>query len=371
MRIKTYIPLIIVWLLGFGQQNALADESTARSLTIPLCPSGGAQDSAIAASGYVKIGGIDQWLTIRGESCDNPVVLFVHGGPGNPLSPFADDLYGEWASEFTLVQWDQRGAGKTFEANQESGELTMESLNAMRLDMDILVSDGLAVADFLRGALQKDKLIITGGSWGSVLATHIIAKDPGKFYFYVGLSPLVNYHHNVAASYAAVQAKAEAMGDSEAMGKLAQMGPPPWQNPRHFGALRRITRGYEAQVTSPGPEWQPAPAYADQAARDAYYSGEEFSFVKFVGLKGDGMAQRIALDESHTHFEIPVYLIQGEEDLVTLPAITARYFESITAPGKNLVLLEKTGHDPNFAMLAAQLEALRKGGEALKSDKSH
>lgn len=369
MRIKTGLSLIVIWLFGFGLHTARAESSPDNDLTSPLCLSGGAQDSAIEVSGYVKIGGIDQWLTIRGESCGNPVVLFVHGGPGNPLSPFADNLYGEWASEFTLVQWDQRGSGKTFEANQESGELTMESLNAMRLDMDILVSDGLEVADFLRAALHKDKLIITGGSWGSVVATHLIAKDPGKFHFYVGLSPLVNYHRNVAASYAAVQTKAEAMGDSEALETLTKMGPPPWQNPRHFGALRRITRGYEAQATSSAPEWQPAPAYTDQAASDAYYSGEEFSFVKFVGLKGDGMAQRIALDESHTRFEIPVYLIQGEEDLVTLPEITKRYFESIAAPGKSLVVLEKTGHDPNFAMLAAQLEALREGVEALGTHK--
>jgi hypothetical protein len=66
---------------------------------------------------YVKIGGIEQWVTIDGENCANPVVLFVHGGPGNPLSPFMDELYGSWKTQFTLATWDQRLSGRTYSRN--------------------------------------------------------------------------------------------------------------------------------------------------------------------------------------------------------------------------------------------------------------
>lgn len=75
----------------------------------------------IEEEAFVPVGGIEQWITIQGENRDNPVVLFLHGGPGNTLTPFADAIYGGWAGDFTLVQWDQRGAGKTFGRNPPPG----------------------------------------------------------------------------------------------------------------------------------------------------------------------------------------------------------------------------------------------------------
>ncbi len=67
---------------------------------------------SIDEKGYVLVGGIQQWMTIKGANRANPVVLFVHGGPGNPMSQYADALYQEWEKDFTIVQWDQRGIRK-------------------------------------------------------------------------------------------------------------------------------------------------------------------------------------------------------------------------------------------------------------------
>ena len=77
----------------------------------PACASAG---QSVHREGFVPIGGIAQWVTIKGARCGNPVLLFLHGGPGNPMSPFADNLYRGWEQDFTLVQWDQRGAGMTY-----------------------------------------------------------------------------------------------------------------------------------------------------------------------------------------------------------------------------------------------------------------
>lgn len=365
MRAKLYVSFLIVLLYG----NAHAGDSKEETLQPPICRNDAKGNTPIDENGYVRIGGIDQWLTIKGDSCKNPVVLFIHGGPGNPLSPYADSLYGTWRPEFTLVQWDQRSSGKTFEANQEPGELTIEKLNRTKLDMDTMVKDGLEVTDFLLEALDKDKVIITGGSWGSVLAVKMIDRKPEKYHFYVGLSQLVNYKHNVLTSYNSVLEKAKEIKDSETIGLLVEMGPPPWESPRNFGKLRRVVRNYEALACDPGPEWKPAQGYADQAAMDAYYSGEEFSFVKFTGLKGDGMAADIDLDEESLRFEIPIYLIQGKEDLLTIPSVTVDYFNKIEAPSKKLVTVERAGHDPNHLMLEAHLKALQDGVAALSISK--
>lgn len=80
-------------------------------------------------AGYVKIGGIDQWVTIRGDSCANPVALFLNGGPGNPLSPYGGAVYAAWEKDLTLVQWDQRGAGRTFARNPPPGALTVSGIS--------------------------------------------------------------------------------------------------------------------------------------------------------------------------------------------------------------------------------------------------
>jgi len=93
-----------------------------------ICPSPG---QAVREEGFVSLGGIEQWVTVKGANCANPVILFLHGGPGNPLSPYADALHGAWEKDFTLVQWDQRGAGRTF-GRSPPGEskLTVERMAA-------------------------------------------------------------------------------------------------------------------------------------------------------------------------------------------------------------------------------------------------
>ncbi len=214
------------------------------------CNSKNEQQMRLSESQYVLIGGIKQWVTINGESCLNPIVLVVHGGPGNPLSLYHESLFQAWEDEFTIVHWDQRGAGKTYEANQTVGELTPERLTNTKLSMALLVSDGLEVTDYIRKKFGQDKIIISGTSWGSVLALKMVYTTPDKYYFYVGLSQLVNYRNNMKESYSLVKSLAIEKQDQAALDVLSSIGSPPWNNPRSFGKLRRIIRAYETEVVS-------------------------------------------------------------------------------------------------------------------------
>lgn len=333
--------------------------TTAEILPEYICANTSEKAIDIHNQGYVQIGGIKQWVTIRGSNCANPVLLFVHGGPGNPLSLYSDSLYKGWEKEFTLVHWDQRGSGKTYEANQEPGELTMEKFQKTELTTDLIVSDGVEVANYVRKVLNKNKLIITGTSWGSVVAVKMITRQPEAFHFYVGLSQLVNYHKNTLQSYELALTRSVKLNDEKSNALLKAMGPPPWTNVRSFGQLRKIIRDYEGRATDPQPELTIAEEYATDSARAAYYAGEEFSFVKFVGFKGDGMAQAIALDKEHTEFQIPVYFIQGKEDMLTASEITKSYYRLIKAPRKKLVTIKRAGHEPTEAMLKKQFELIK------------
>lgn len=359
MQIKSAILILTKYILSTCGLILISLNASAFTLA-DLCKQDQNRTAPINAHTYMHIGGIKQWVTVRGSSCANPVILFVHGGPGNPLSLYSDSLYQSWEKQFTLVHWDQRGSGKTWEANQEPGELTVEKFQDIELTTELIVNDGLAIANHVRKLLHKDKLIITGASWGSVVAVKMISRQPEAFHFYVGVSQLVNYHENSRKSYELALTRATQLNDEKAINTLKAIGPPPWTNSRSFGQLRQIIRDYEARVTDPQPALTIAEEYHSDSARAAYFAGEEFSFVKFVGLKGDGMAQAIALDKEHTEFQIPVYLIQGTEDMLTTPEVTESYFWKIKAPQKRFINVKRAGHDPNLPMLKKQFAVIKK-----------
>ena len=326
----------------------IAGKSTQNVIT---CPTGMEKSDE---QKFVPIGGIEQWVTIRGTRCDNPVVLFLHGGPGNTMSPYAVNIYGAWEKEFTLVQWDQRGAGKTFGRNPAAAEST--------LTIERMMQDGVELAAYLVRHLNTKKIILVGGSWGSVLGVHMAKSRPELFHAYVGTGQLVSYKQNQDASYGKALALARAAGDAKTVAAIEALGPPPWTNPRNFGILRRATRVYEAKTSTPAPKfwWTPAPLYATPAAEASYESGEEYSYLQFVGLQGNGMLSKVDLPALGFAFDVPVFLIQGSEDLVTTVEVAKRYFETIAAPQKEYVLLPHTGHDPNVAMIDAQYHILKK-----------
>jgi pimeloyl-ACP methyl ester carboxylesterase len=310
-------------------------------------------EQPVHEAGFVRIGGIPQWLTIDGAQCANPVVLIVHGGPGNPMTPYAQAIYGSWQTEFTIVHWDQRGAGKTWGANRPADDVP--------LTIEQLAQDGIEVARHAIARLGKRKVILMGGSWGSALAVHMAQRAPELFHAYVGTAQLVDYQLNVAASYAEVLSLARAAGDTETAQRLEQLGAPPWKDPRAFGSLRRATRKYEAPAVDAAPAewWHAAPGYDTREYEADYTAGEDYSFLHFVGLAGDGMGPQIRLRALGMRFAMPVFLLQGEQDLVTTSRIARDYFDELIAPEKDFLLLPRTGHDPNRTMIDTQLSVLR------------
>jgi pimeloyl-ACP methyl ester carboxylesterase len=315
--------------------------------------------------GFVEIGGIQQWITIKGRRCDNPVVLFLHGGPGNTLSPYADAIYGSWTNEFTLVQWDQRGAGRTYGHNPsaENEGLSIERMSA----------DGVELATYLIQHLGVRKIILMGSSWGSILGVHMAHARPDLFHAYVGTSQVVSYRQNQSESYDQVLVAAAASADIDTLTRLEGLGRPPWTNPRSFGVVRRAVRQYEALSTEPFPAgwWQRSAEYAGAQDLADYEAGEVFSFLQYVGLNGDGMFSRVELAETRRRFEIPIFIVQGAEDLLTTADVTRRWFDTVEAPTKALVLVPRAGHDPNQLMVEAQLTLLQHRVRPLIDQRSH
>ncbi|MFZ0800134.1 MAG: alpha/beta hydrolase [Terriglobales bacterium] len=298
---------------------------------------------------FVRIGGIDQWITIKGDDRNNPVLLFLHGGPGDALSPFADAMYAGWEKDFTLVQWDQRGAGRTYGKSGASIEPTMT--------VERMADDGIEVAQFLAKHLNKKKIVIYGGSWGSILGISMAHARPDLFYAYVGDAQMVNWRKNLSASYARVLELARAAGDRQAIAALTEIGPPPWDSLKKWPVFRKCERAYQAKLATapPVPETL-SPEYASPEERAQYEAADDFSFLHFWGMKMSGPLQDVDLPALGTDFGIPIFILQGQEDLTALPELAKAYFDSIKAPRKQFYLVPGTGHEPS----ATELDMTRK-----------
>jgi pimeloyl-ACP methyl ester carboxylesterase len=299
---------------------------------------------------FVPIGGIDQWITIKGQDRHNPVVLFLHGGPGDPLSPYADSIYGPaWQQSFTLVQWDQRGAGRTYGKSGASIGST--------LTIDRMAKDGIEVAEYLTKHLHHKKIIITGGSWGSILGVYTAKTRPDLFYAYVGTAQVVNMKQN--PGYEKVLTLARAAGDQKAIGELEAMGPPPWDALRKLGTLLRWQQVYEAKRASPVITPHSLSAeYAGVQDRADYAAGEELSFVTFFGATLSGPIMQVDLPALGANFAIPVFIIQGQEDLRAPPEIAKAYFDRIKAPQKQFFVVPGSSHEPSRDSTALLLKVL-------------
>jgi pimeloyl-ACP methyl ester carboxylesterase len=306
---------------------------------------------------FVPIGGIGQWITIHGSDSANPVVLVLHGGPGDALSPFADSLFAGWDRDFTMVEWDQRGAGRTYSKSGPAIEDTMT--------MDRMTQDGIEVAEYLTRHLSESRIVLTGGSWGSILGVTMAHARPDLFYAYVGQAQMVNWQKNLSASYARVLQMAQAANDKATVAALTSIGPPPWKTlfPQ-WRIYRKAEQTYQAKnETAPDAPMQINPAYASPEERKQYSEAEDFSTfhfwtgrepktpADFTALPLSGPLTKVDLPDLGTDFKIPVYIVQGQADLTALPELAKAYFDSIKAPRKQFYLVPGTGHEPSVAMI--------------------
>ena len=150
----------------------------------------------------VKAGGIDQHLIIRGENKYNPILLFLHGGPGTPEFPFmkSDEL--DLEKEFIVVHWDQRGAGKSY-----ADDIPVESMT-----VDQLVEDAVEITEYLKTTFNQEKIYLMGHSWGSFLGTMIAARHPQHFYSYIGIGQVCYQYKGERLSLEWIKEQAQKTG---------------------------------------------------------------------------------------------------------------------------------------------------------------
>jgi pimeloyl-ACP methyl ester carboxylesterase len=297
---------------------------------------------------FVPVGGIDQWITIRGQDRANPVLLLLHGGPGDATNPWAYAVLAPWERSFTVVQWDQRGAGKTLGKSGTS--------IAPTITIDRMTKDGIELAEFLRSHLNKKKIIILGHSWGSALGTLMAKQRPDLFHAYVGTGQVVDGKRNYGVAYQALLSHARRERNLEAIRELEAIGPPPYDDaPRKQQVQRKWSNEFEGSgpflLSTAG--WaiiKPESSLADVAD---WLEGQNLSGTQL--FKSLGSLDLIA---AGTDFALPMFFIQGADDYTCPTSLVQEYFKKIKAPHKELVMLKGGGHFAVFMQPRAFLNEL-------------
>lgn len=292
--------------------------------------------NGINESGYVRIGGIEQWVQIRGQDRNNPVLLCLHGGPGGTWIPVTRLFLG-WEKDFTVVFWDQRGAGKTLKSTGPGIAATMS--------VDRMAADGLELAEHLRTRLGKKKLILLGHSFGSLLGVKMVKARPDLFHAFVGTGQVADLPRSVEMEYARLQEEARKAGDAQSGRALQALGPPPFKNLRQVAAYFELVGKYQPPADNAAMDamkrslLSPVPGYS---LKDEINRFKGFSAVPPWSLYEELL--RAKLDALGSRFELPVFVFQGTRDTVTPLALAEAYFKTIEAPHKEWVPLPEGGH---------------------------
>jgi len=287
----------------------------------------------IDEASFVPIGGIEQWVTIRGQDRANPVLLFLHGGPGDVTSCWAFAIFAPWEQHFTVVQWDQRGAGRTL---RQSGPAI-----APTLTLDRMAQDGIELTEYLRKHLGKDKIILVAHSFGSIIALQMVRKRPGLFYAYIGTGQVADETKNYAAAYDALVRKARALGNRRAGDELTKVGPPPYSSGEGYGVQRKWANAFEGAdrfLHSTLGLALVAPGCSVQDINDSA-AGQIFSADHLVPQSRSSGPKELGLK-----FSVPIFFFQGAEDFTTPTALARDYLNTINSPRKEFVALKGAGH---------------------------
>jgi len=290
----------------------------------------------------VEIGGIQQCLYFRGQNEENPVILFLHGGPGSAMIPTLHGFQYDWEEDFTVVQWDQRMAGKTYFANDPNTV-------AQTMSFEQMLDDAWEVTQYVQNKLGKEKIIIMGHSWGSLLGTALVQTYPDAFLAYIGTGQVVNMMENERVGYEKVLEMAVAANNEKDIETLKSLAPyPAEQYGEQFMNALMTVKTYQMKY-----------GIASGTSLDTlmlvmgspYYSLSEVGFFfKDLTAETDVLNQYMFEQyDAHNYdisYSVPVFYIMGENDFQTPEPLAVAFFEEIKAPIKRYYTVPEAGHTP-------------------------
>ncbi len=294
-------------------------------ILLPLSCAGTDPDSGLLFKGYVEIGGMDQWIMVRGAAEENPLLLWLHGGPGSSQSPVADYPDSGLEELFTVVHWDQRGAGKSNPGSFDESTMTMEQF----------VRDAHELTVYLKRRYGREKIALLGHSWGTVIGMQLAERYPEDYFCYIGVSQVVDAleGHIIAHEWASGR---------EGSGELEE---PPYTD---HGDYVRFAKKIDALGGGMDVSFG---VLLRQALKFEHYGF--FDYLRWMNgaNRGSGPMWEESLEVSFPHtipeVQLPVIFFSGRNDYNTPAVLVEEYFGQLDAPqGKEFVLFPESSHTP-------------------------
>ena len=293
----------------------------------------------------VMLGGVAQTITIRGVDRTKPVLLHLHGGPGLPSSPWAtwNNYYADLESNFVLVHWDQRGAGKSYSQN-----LTADDMHVMNF-----VSDTLQLTDLLRERFKQDKIFLWGHSWGSGLGFETLTVNSEPYHAFFASAVRPDWNTSQILGYERVLQLARQEADTKAVKALTAIRPFDPNNREHLDVRGQIQSQYHVgnfHTEGLEQEWLDyaikggSPEYPRSTVRNTM-AGIAFS-RETIGLEIIKSGYDHVLDFPVS--TIPVFFFAGRYDCETPGELAEDYFERLEAPAKSFTWFENSAHNIQY-----------------------
>jgi pimeloyl-ACP methyl ester carboxylesterase len=298
-------------------------------------------ENGIASLEPVTLGGVEQWVLIRGYDVANPVLIFLHGGPGSPAIPYARFSFGGLERHFTVVTWDQRGCGKSY----------YEGLSAETITFVRLLSDTRELIQMMRARFGVPKVYLMGLSWGSNLGALMARDHPELLHAYIGVGQVVNVERAVPLAHEAALVRAIELGREDAIASLSAIQTDPvdwdqlgtlsdWLEEFGFGDIHdpSLLPGFAAEAGALT-EYTAADESNEGAWRDLYDSSPLLSDQTWL--------RTLDLMSQVPRVEVPVYFLAGRFDYKTPSALVEEYLDVLEAPaGKRMFWFESSAHVP-------------------------
>ncbi|WP_339375133.1 alpha/beta fold hydrolase [Stenomitos frigidus] len=342
-RLGFTVRVVLAELAGFMTIALLAIFASQLFASTPpiLDANGKPMPNSIAVLEKVKLGGAEEWITIRGKDSRNPVLLFLAGGPGGSYLVLEQRALAGLEDHFVVVNWDQPGAGKSFDA-----------IDHAKLTPDRYITDAHELVLHLRQRFGKEKVYLSGQSWGSALGIMVVQRYPDLFHAFIGTGQEVAFLENELIKYDLALRLAQERGDMQQVAKLKQQGPPPYYGndvmPKMLNYLNDLNRYRNDQQNL-------AIAKPKFNIVFEHITSSEYGLVDKVNLflsRGELETVGVVFPQlwdvdfrkQATRLKVPVYFLMGRHDGTTSPKLTEEYFNLLTAPHKELIWFEHSGH---------------------------
>jgi pimeloyl-ACP methyl ester carboxylesterase len=304
--------------------------------------SGSKLEGSIAIIEQISLGGVDQYLIIRGADQNKPVMLFLHGGPGSPEYAFMKEYNPYLENDFVMVYWEQRGAGKSWSKSIPPESMTLEQM----------ISDTRELSLYLAERFDKEKIWVMGHSWGSFLGILAAYQHPELFHAYFGIGQVCDQYRGELVSFEWVKEQARKHNDKRAIKTLENLNFPDsmagsnaWKaflmKERNY--VMRYGGGVTREMRGMGPLVKMLLTTREYTFSDKmnFMKGTMFSLEH---LWMDVINNNLFLEIDS--MQVPVYIFQGVYDYQT-PYIVARdFFEQLKAPHKEFFTFENSAHSP-------------------------